>query len=89
MGFKNYRVNIIVRVALLVLTTLLTLYYFFFEKFYVVPVIMTVLGVFQVASLIRYLDKTNRELATFLQSIRFSEFTNTFRIDEMGGSYNE
>lgn len=89
MGFKYYRVNIIIRVALLVLTLLALFYFFSKPGYYVVPVIMAVLGVFQVASLIRYLDKTNRELATFLQSIRFSEFTNTFRIDEMGGTYNE
>ena len=30
---------------------------------------------FQVGSLIRFIDKTNRELTSFLESIRFSEFT--------------
>jgi two-component system, NtrC family, nitrogen regulation sensor histidine kinase NtrY len=45
--------------------------------------------VFQVSSLIRYIDKTNRELTSFLESIRFSEFTRTFNIEGMGSSFRE
>jgi two-component system nitrogen regulation sensor histidine kinase NtrY len=45
--------------------------------------------VFQVSSLLRYIDKTNRELASFLESIRFSEFTRTFSIDGIGPSFRE
>ena len=50
---------------------------------------MAVIVIFQVASLIRYLDKTNRELTSFLQSIRFAEFTRSFQIEGMGGTFNE
>ncbi|MBE0653685.1 MAG: ATP-binding protein, partial [Bacteroidales bacterium] len=40
-------------------------------------------------SLIRFVDKTNRDLASFLESIRFSEFTRSFQIEGMGNSFNE
>jgi two-component system nitrogen regulation sensor histidine kinase NtrY len=88
MGFKNYRLNIIVRVILLVVTIFL-LFYSLKSNFFVAPVIVAVIVIFQVASMIRYLDKTNRELTSFLQSIRFAEFTRSFQIEGMGGSFNE
>jgi two-component system nitrogen regulation sensor histidine kinase NtrY len=88
MGFKNYRINIIVRVILLVVTIFL-LFYSLKSNFFVAPVIVAVIVVFQVGSLIRFLDKTNRDLTSFLQSIRFSEFTRSFQIEGMGGSFNE
>ncbi|HEX2394912.1 MAG TPA: ATP-binding protein [Bacteroidales bacterium] len=91
MVFKNYRYNIIFRVVLLGLTIFL-----FFWSIYgkedpllVAPVIVAVIIILQAASMIRYLDKTNRELTSFLQSIRFAEFQSTFQIEGMGGTYNE
>jgi two-component system, NtrC family, nitrogen regulation sensor histidine kinase NtrY len=88
MGFKNYRLNIIFRVILLAVSMGLVAYFITIQKF-IVPVILTALVIFEVTSLIRYLDKTNRELTSFLESIRFSEFTRSFQIESMGGTFNE
>jgi two-component system, NtrC family, nitrogen regulation sensor histidine kinase NtrY len=88
MGFRNYRLNIIFRVILLA-GTIYLLYYTLKSNLFIAPVIVAVIVIFQVASLIRFLDKTNRELTSFLQSIRFSEFTRTFQIEGMGGAFNE
>ena len=35
------------------------------------------------------MDKTNRDLSSFLESIRFSEFTRSFQIEGMGDSFDE
>lgn len=88
MGFRNYRINIIVRVILLAATIYL-LFYTLKSNLFIAPVIVAVVVVFEVSSLIRYLDRTNRELTSFLQSIRFSEFTRSFQIEGMGGTFNE
>ena len=88
MGFKNYRLNIIFRVIVLALSMGLVAY-FITEKKFIVPVILTAVVIFEITSLIRYLDKTNRELTSFLESIRFSEFTRSFQIESMGGTFNE
>jgi nitrogen fixation/metabolism regulation signal transduction histidine kinase len=88
MVFKNYRLNIIIRVILLAATIYL-LFYTLKSNLFIAPVIVAVVVGFEVASLIRYLDKTNRELTSFLQSIRFSEFTRSFQIEGMGGTFNE
>ena len=88
MVFRNYRVNIIVRVILLaafIFVFFLTLR----KQYFIAPVITGVLILFQVGSLIRFLDKTNRELTSFLESIRFSEFTRSFNIEGMGGTFDE
>jgi two-component system nitrogen regulation sensor histidine kinase NtrY len=89
MGFKNYRLNIIVRVILLAATIFLLFYILKVTNYFIAPVIVAVVVVLQIASLIRYLDKTNRELTSFLESIRFSEFTRSFQIEGMGGTFNE
>ncbi|MBN1158254.1 MAG: hypothetical protein JXA61_02645 [Bacteroidales bacterium] len=88
MVFKNYRLNIITRIILL--TANIFLFFFTIERdYFIAPVIVAVFVIFLIISTIRYLDKTNRELTSFLESIRFSEFTRTFQIEGMGGSFNE
>jgi two-component system nitrogen regulation sensor histidine kinase NtrY len=90
MGFRNYRLNIISRVILLAVSMGLVAYSLVTPmKYFIVPVMLTVLVIFEITSIIRYLDKTNRELTSFLESIRFSEFTRSFQIESMGGTFNE
>jgi nitrogen fixation/metabolism regulation signal transduction histidine kinase len=88
MTYKNFRANIIVRILLLSVSIFLFFYSLDLE-FNVTPILVVVLIIFQVFSLIRYVDRTNRDLTSFLESIRFSEFTRTFRIEGMGSSFDE
>jgi nitrogen fixation/metabolism regulation signal transduction histidine kinase len=69
--------------------TIFLLFFTMRSNYIIAPVITAVVLAFQIASMIRYLDKTNRELTSFLQSIRFAEFNRTFQIEGMGGSFNE
>ena len=88
MTYKNFRANIIVRILLLSASIFLFFYSLELE-FNVTPILVVVLIIFQVYSLIRYVDRTNRDLTSFLESIRFSEFTRTFQIEGMGASFDE
>ena len=88
MTYKNFRANIIVRILLLSASIFLFFYSLELE-FNVTPILVVVLIIFQVYSLIRYVDRTNRDLTSFLESIRFSEFTRTFQIEGMGSSFDE
>ncbi len=88
MSFKNFRFNLIIRV--LVLSAFCFLFFYTLNiQYFIAPVLGAVAIIFQVTSLIRYVDKTNRELTSFLESIRFSEFTRSFQIEKMGGSFDE
>lgn len=88
MVFRNYRIHIIIRV--IVLTACIFAFFYTLQiHYFIAPVITAILILFQVVSLIRFLDKTNRELTSFLESIRFSEFTRSFNMEGMGGTFDE
>jgi len=88
MIYKNFRLNIIVRVLLLAATVFL----FFIalkSNFHVTPFLVGSAVLIEVFTMIRYVDRTNRDLTSFLESIRFAEFTRTFKIEGMGSSFDE
>jgi len=88
MTYKNFRLNIIIRIIILV-ASVFAFFYSLSTEFHVTPVLVAVIIVVQVFSLIRYVDRTNRDLTSFLESIRFSEFTRSFQIEGMGSSFDE
>ena len=88
MVFKQFRFNIVLRVLLLT-STCLALFITLNSKYTFTPILVAALIIYQVWSLIRYVDRTNRELASFLESIRYSEFTRSFQINNTGSSFDE
>ncbi|MFC2129280.1 PAS domain-containing sensor histidine kinase [Bacteroidota bacterium] len=86
MVYKQFRFNLILRVLILTVTCLL-LFLSLNRGFKFTPILIVGLIVYQVWSIIRYVDRTNRELANFLESIRYSEFTRSFHIKEAGSSF--
>ncbi len=88
MVFKQFRFNIVLRVLLLT-STCLALFITLNSTFTFTPILVAGLIIYQVWSLIRYVDRTNRELASFLESIRYSEFTRSFQISDRGSSFDE
>lgn len=88
MVFKQFRFNIVLRV-LLITSTCLALFISLNSAFTFTPILVAGLIIYQVWSLIRYVDRTNRELASFLESIRYSEFTRSFQISDIGSSFKE
>ena len=88
MIYKNFRIVISFRILLLAATIFLFFYTLTLDYF-ITPVLVGVLIIFQIILMIRYVDITNRNLASFLESIRFSEFTRSFHIEGMGESFDE
>jgi two-component system nitrogen regulation sensor histidine kinase NtrY len=88
MTFRNFRINIVIRILLL--SASIFLFFFTWETdYHVTPILVGIIIIFQVYALIRYVDRTNRDLTSFLESIRFSEFTRSFQIEGMGSSFDE
>jgi nitrogen fixation/metabolism regulation signal transduction histidine kinase len=73
----------------LLTATCLALFITLNSTFTFTPILVAGLIIYQVWSLIRYVDRTNRALAGFLESIRYSEFTRTFQISDRGSSFDE
>jgi len=88
MVFKQFRFNIIFRVLLLT-ATCLALFITLSSTYTFTPILVVGLVIYQAWSMIRYVDRTNRELASFLESIRYSEFTRSFQISDTGNSFDE
>ena len=88
MIFKNFYLQTITRIIILTLSVF-AFTYFIKSEILVTPFIIGGLIIYQVYGLIRYVNKTNRDLANFLESIRFSEFTRTFQSEGYGSSFDE
>lgn len=78
-----------IRIILLSLSIFFFFYLLFNKEYFITAFIISILVVFQIVSLFRYVNKTNRDLASFLESIRFSEFTRSFQIEGLGSSFDE
>ena len=86
---KNFRVNLIAQVILLTIT--IAIYFYLFTESAQLTLLITfaLIVFFQTFYLIKYVDRTNRELKYFLESIRYSDFLHTIHLGKMGGSFKE
>ena len=89
MIYKNFKVHIVIRILLITLNILLIFGAIYNMEFNVTPVLLGVLLIFQIADLIKYVQKTNRYLTNFLESIRYSDFSRSFKIEGLGTAYDE
>lgn len=89
MVYKNFRVNFIVRTVLLAVSIFLFAFLLITTSFTLSIILTGLLVVFQVVALIHYIDKTNRMLNNFLESIRYSDFTRTFEMEGLGSSFDK
>jgi len=89
MVFKNFAINIIVRVILLSLTMFLFFYLVFKTEYIATLVLIAAIIIYQIWSLVFYVNKTNRYLVSFLEAINYSEFSRSFRVEGLGVAFDE
>jgi two-component system, NtrC family, nitrogen regulation sensor histidine kinase NtrY len=89
MVYRNFRINCLIRIILLTASIFIFVYTLLEYSFHITPVLLGFLILIQVVLLFKYIDKVNRDLTTFLESIRFSEFSLTFQTRGMGSSFDE
>jgi two-component system nitrogen regulation sensor histidine kinase NtrY len=89
MVFKNFRLNIVVRVALLALTLGALLYCILSYRLTSAIIILSALTILQIGLLIRFLEKTNMELIRFLNAIRFDDFSVNYSPPRTGSAFDE
>lgn len=89
MIYKSFRLNIIIRVLCIVLLSL-ALAFVIVERpmFFVLSTILLLLLV-SIISLIRYIDKSNKDLTHFLLSIRQGAFTESYTSGNRGKHYEQ
>jgi len=88
MVYKNFRLQCIVRVLVLGATITLFSHLLVGTPWYATTLIVGSIALYQVYALIHYVEKTNRDLTRFLQSIRHSDFSQTFTGGGLGASFD-
>jgi nitrogen fixation/metabolism regulation signal transduction histidine kinase len=78
MSFKNLRINIFVRITFLLATIFLLAYVVFVSINEVNAFFLSLILIAQIYLLVRALDKTNKEIAGFLSSIKYDDFSHTY-----------
>jgi two-component system nitrogen regulation sensor histidine kinase NtrY len=93
MVFKRFRVLCILRVLGLALTVFLALALAgsggFLHGASLWVALLAFSAAYQVYSLIRYVERTNRDLARFFQSIKYEDYSHGFRDEGLGPSFSE
>lgn len=86
---RNFRLQIVFRVVLLAATTVVIVLLGWMNQSYMAAALLTVILVFQITALVRYVDRTNRDVARLLRSIRYSDFSQTFSAHGWGRSFRD
>ncbi len=89
MIFKRFRLQIILRVVLLTATIVLMAQLVGNEQFLVSMILLALLVLLQTISLIFYIERTNRKLTKFFQSVRHADFSSSFNELHVGRSFEE
>jgi len=89
MTFKNFKLNCVIRIFLISITLILFSYIIFNMNYSITPVLIALLVIVQISSLLHYVEKTNRYLTNFLESIKYSDFVRSFKIEGLGSAYDE
>ncbi len=89
MAFKSFRVAVVARCLLLGATLLLLVYLLSQTTLVASAIVLSLLLVYQVYSLIHYVELTNREISRFLLSIRYADFSQSFPQKGRGKAFDE
>lgn len=89
MPIRTFKSILILRVLLLMVTLVVLACLVLKIDFVFVPMALLLLAAYQVFSLIRFTEKTNRDLSRFLLSIRYDDTSQTFTSKGLGTSFNE
>jgi len=89
MAYKKFRLSISLQIALLVVWIGLFFFVLLRTRLIAGAVLLGLLIASQVWGIFRTVDRTNRDLARFFDSVQFGDFSQTFREKSPGGSFAE
>lgn len=89
MVFKKFTIEVVIRTILLLLTLMGLAWLISDGAKLITSVIVGAVSILQVWWLIKVVDRTNTELARFLNAIRYNDFQQSFSIEHLGSSFGE
>lgn len=88
MIFRDFRFNIIFRVLIL-LALVVSAGIAFYLKYFVLCGLASILMAISIANLFHYVFQTNRDLAYFLSSVKYDDFTANFHSNSIGAAFED
>jgi nitrogen fixation/metabolism regulation signal transduction histidine kinase len=89
MDFKQFKVQLIVRVVLLTVTLFFFVNLFYSDSYLFTKILLFLLIAFQIWHLYQSIDKSNREVIGFLKTIQYEDFTQTYPERKTGSSLDD
>lgn len=96
MGFDNFRVNIVIRILILLGNIFILTWGLLNTQWQVTPFVCLVILLLQVAELIHFVERTNRQFTNFLHAISEHDFSTHFTakgkgesFETLAGAYNQ
>lgn len=90
MVFNNFRLGVLLRVILLGLSVSAFVFFLWSEYKLVTSIIFMVLSILILIEIFRYVERTNRKLTRFLESVKYADFISGFTTDnKLGKSFAE
>lgn len=87
MIFKNFRINVAIRVFILSATIFLGFYFVYAHGANSVIATFGLLTILQIILLVRYVDKMNYKIIFFLESIKYDDFSITYPVENTNASF--
>lgn len=89
MGYSRFTVSVAVQVALILGVCVAFAFVAVTTTYYATLLLLAAVLAVQVASLVHYVQRTNRELARFMLAIRHSDFSQSFALEPATTSFAE
>ena len=87
MVYRNFRINVVIRLVLIVLLLGFFSFYLFVSSNYIRSIYLGIFILLLLIELFWYIDKRNRELTTFLKSLLNDDFSSRFKDAGKGKSF--
>jgi len=89
MVFSRFRTAIALRVILMALTLLAFFFLLEIPRYKFTAIILGLLFILEVILLVRFVERTNRKLTRFFESIRYADFSSSFSDPGLGKSFED
>ncbi|MGB0430171.1 MAG: sensor histidine kinase [Bacteroidia bacterium] len=89
MVFKRFNVNVTIRLILLTFSIALLVFTIFEKKWPVTSIILCALIITIIIELFRFITKTNRDLAKFIDAINYKEYSVNFSGYKLGNAFDQ
>ncbi len=89
MVFRRFSLIVLLRTIALCVSAFILIYLLAQTTFIATPFIVALIIIAQIYSLVHYVQKTNRDIAKFFDSIKYSDFSQSFRSTVKGSSFEE